>query len=262
MSIHISSALVLTGVQLSNNAGIIAYDNLVTFDSVSATSDTLTAPITNLANPATAFTWEASSAATQTITVQSDGREADYIGIARHNLNQLGLTLEIKFNGVTVLPAQSVSDNQSLLFLFNVASPTTIELVITGATVAPKIAVLYAGKSIRLQRNIYVGHTPITYGRNRTAINGVSENGQYLGEINIRETLSTSVELQNLTPDWYRTTLDPFFREKPRRPCFWAWRPQTYSDEVGYCWVEGNPKPVNQRANGMMQVSWNFKGIV
>lgn len=262
MSIHISSALVVTGLPLSSNSGVIAYDNLVTFESISASSELLTAPATNLANPATAFGWEAADTTTQTITVNADGREIDYIGIARHNLNQLGLTLEVKFNGVTVLPAQAVDDNQALLFLVNKAAPTTVELVISGATTAPKIAVLYIGKSIRLQRNIYVGHTPITYGRERAAINGVSENGQYLGEIVTRETLRTTVNLRNLTPDWYRTTLDPFFALKPRRPCFWAWRPEDYPDEVGFCWVEGNPQPSNQRPNGMMQISWQFRGIV
>ena len=115
---------------------------------------------------------------------------------------------------------------------------------------------------MRLERKIYVGHTPITYGRDRTSINGVSENGQYLGEIVVRETNSTSVNLKNLTPLWYRQSLDPFFAAKPRAPAFWAWRQTTYPDEVGYAWIEGNPRPVNQRSNGMMEINWNFRGIV
>ena len=198
----------------------------------------------------------------QTITINTDGQEVDYIGIAKHNLNQIGLTITIKYNGVTVVPAQAVSDKQALLFLNNLASPDTIEIIIEGATTAPRIAVLYVGKSIRLQRNIYVGHTPITYGRQRTAINGVSENGQYLGEIVVREVNATSVNLQNLEPDWYRNVLDPFFKASPRVPCFWAWRPSKYPAEVGYCWVEGDPSMSNQLSNGMVQCSWNFKGIV
>lgn len=264
MSIHISSALVLSGQVegVSTNAGIIAYQNLVTFDTVTATSELSNRPVTNLANPATSFAWEATGTATQTLTINTDGRDVDYIGIARHNLAQVGLTVEVKFNGVTVLQPQSVSDNQALLFLFNLATPTTVEIIITGATEAPTIAVLYVGKSVKLQRNIYVGHTPITYGRDRNTINGISENGQYLGEIVVNESSSTQVSLQNLTPTWYRNTLDPFFAQKPRRPCFWAWRPATYADEVGYCWVEGDPRPTNQRANGMMQIDWNFRGIV
>lgn len=262
MSTVISSALVLSSAALQTNAAIIAFDNVVNFDNVSATSETLRGQITNLANPATAYAWTAADTADQTITVMADGREVDYIGIARHNLNQAGLTVEIKFNGVTVLTPRTVTAEQSQLFLFNVAAPTEVQIIISGATDPAKIAVLYIGKAIRLERNIYVGHTPITYGRQRRAINGMSENGQYLGQIVVRETLVTGVNLQNLTPAWYRSTLDPFFAEKPRRPCFWAWRPEGYPAEVAYAWVEGDPMPVNQRSNGMMSVNWKFRSIV
>lgn len=198
----------------------------------------------------------------QTITLDTAGQVVDYIGIARHNLNQVGLTVAIKYNGITVVEPQAISEKQALLFLNNQATPDTIEIIISGATVPPRISVLYAGEATKLERSIYVGHTPITMGRQRTAINGVSENGQYLGEIVVREVNTTSVALQNLTPLWYRNNLDPYFALSPRPPCFWAWRPSTYEAEVGYVWVEGSPRPVNQRGNGMMSVDWNFKGLV
>ncbi len=194
------------------------------------------------------------------INVNTAGQSVDYIGIARHNLNQIGLTVTVRYNGITVVNAVPISDVQALLFLQNEAVPDDVEIIIKGATVAPQIGVIYIGKSLRLERNIYVGHTPIPYGRNRKTVNGVSENGQYLGEIVVRSNNATSVNLQNLTPTWYRSFLDPFFKLSPRIPCFWAWRPETYPDEVGYAWVEGEPNMSNQRANGMVQVSWNFKG--
>lgn len=194
------------------------------------------------------------------INVNTAGQSVDYIGIARHNLNQISLTVTVRYNGITVVNAVPISDVQALLFLQNEAVPDNVEIIIKGATIAPQIGVIYIGKSLRLERNIYVGHTPITYGRNRKTINGVSENGQYLGGIDVRSNNVTSVNLQNLTPTWYRSFLDPFFKLSPRIPCFWAWRPETYPDEVGYAWVEGEPNMSNQRANGMVQVSWNFKG--
>lgn len=261
MTIFISENLVLTQSALSDNAGVIGYMNYATPSTLSATSQTVANPASNMTNPATAFRWEASSTATQTITIQTNGREIDYIGLARHNLNQAGLTVEVKYDGQTVIPAAPISSIQALLFLTTIATPTTVQIIIAGATVAPTIAVLYIGKSLRLQRNIYVGHSPITYSRDRVTVNGVSENGQYLGELVVRETNSTQVQLQNLTPDWYRANLDPFFALSPRIPCFWAWRPSAYSDEVGYCWVEGKPSMSNQLSNGMVQCSWSFKGI-
>lgn len=254
--------MVLTMQTLSGNAGVIGYNNVLNVNNVTATSALDTNPITNVANPATAYTWEASSAADQTITINTAGQTIDYIGIARHNLNQVGLTVTVKYNGITVVPATSVSDIQAILFLQNEATPDTIEIIISGATQPAQIGVIYTGVSLRLERNIYVGHTPITYGRNRKTVNGVSENGQYLGEIVVRQTNITSVNLQNLTPAWYRSFLDPFFALTPRVPCFWAWRPEGYPSEVGFCWLEGEPSMSNQRSNGMVECSWSFKGIV
>jgi len=264
MSIFIGSALVLTeqaAGEIEKDFGILAYNNILTPSNITATSETIQNPITNVTNPATAFVWSASDASTQTITINSGGSEVDYIGIARHNLNQPGLTVEVRFNGVTVSQPAPVSATQAILYALNIATPTTVEIVISGATEAPKIGVIYVGKSLRLQRKIYVGHTPITYGRNRKTINGMSENGQYLGEIVVRETNKTSVSLSNLTPEWYRNQLDPFIALSPRPPCFFAWRPETYGGEVGYCWVSGNPQPSNQRSNGMMEFSMNLTGI-
>ena len=263
MTTVISNNLVLSSeVQAQGNAGVIGYQNVLNVSNVTATSALSTNPITSVANPATAYTWEATSAATQTITIQTAGQQIDYIGIARHNLDQIGLTVTVKYNGVTVIPASSVSSIQAILFLQNEATPDTVEIIIAGATVAPQIGVIYIGKALRLERNIYVGHTPINYSRDRVSINGVSESGQYLGEIVVRQTNSTTVSLQNLTANWYRTELDPFFALKPRPPCFYAWRPEGYPMEVGYCWIEGKTNMSNQRSNGMVQCSFTMRGIV
>lgn len=263
-SIFIGSALVLTkqaADETDKDFGILAYNNILTPASISSTNELDSNPITNVTNPATAFLWDAGTTADQTITINADGREVDYIGIARHNLNQPGLTVAVKFNGVIVSPAAPVSATQSILYALNQATPTTVEIVISGASEAVRIGVIYVGKSLRLQRKLYVGHTPITYGRDRKTINGMSENGQYLGEIVVNETNSTQVSLKNLSPQWYRASLDPFFALSPRVPCFFAWRPETYAGEVGYCWVSGNPRPTNQLSNGMMEISFNLKGI-
>jgi hypothetical protein len=263
MSIFISPALVLSSQRVQDilDNGIMCFNNIVTPASVSASSESAINPIENVTNPATAFIYEAANTSTQTITIQSTGSEVDYVGIARHNLNQIGLRLSILYNGITVVDSIPVSDTQALLFLQNVATPTTIELVITGSTVPIRIGVLYVGKSLRLERGIGVGHTPITYGRDRVSINGVSDNGQYLGPIDVRQVNNTNVSLMNLTPDWYRANLDPYFDMSPRVPCFFAWKPEKYPNEVGYVWVVGNPRPVNQRSNGMLMIEWNFRGL-
>lgn len=254
--------LVLSLQEIGENNGRLCYKNVVSFNNVSATSETMEGPVTNLANPSTAFYWQASSSADQTITITlDDSSPIDYVGIARHNLYAIGAEIRIRFNGITVEDWQAASSAQALLLLFESGNPSTIQIDIRNAGEAPRIAVLYVGESIALQRKIYVGHTPITYGRNRTVLAPISQSGEYLGEIELNRTVSTTVSIQNLTASWYRETLDDFFAISPRVPCFWAWRPEKYPAEVSYCWVVGNPRPTNQRANGMMSVDWDFEGI-
>ena len=81
-----------------------------------------------MANPADGGSrGKATSASTQTITINTAGqRKLIILGIARHNLNQIGLTVSVKYNGITIVPATSISDVQALLlFLQNIAIPDT-----------------------------------------------------------------------------------------------------------------------------------------
>lgn len=262
----LNDSIVLGLQAISSNAGKLCYQNIVNFGNISTDTEIDGYPATNLANPSTAFGWRGRKYGTSsfhTIEVDNPDRSAvDYIGIARHNLGSNGAEVRVRFDDVTVYDWAPAPTQQSVLYLFEEATPSNIKIDITrGGDDDARVAVLYVGKSITLQRNIYVGHTPITYGRDRSVIAGVSQAGDYLGEIELDQTLSTGVALNNLTPLWYRQTLDPFFAQRPRKPCFYAWRPDSYPAEVAYCWVEGNPRPSNQSPNGMMQISWNFRGI-
>jgi len=260
MTIAISRGFYL-GQGVRSDAPLLAYKTIVSSSNIAATSEDPLYPVTNVTNPATSFFWQASSSADQAITITTAGQTINYIGIARHNLAQSGLQVEIKFDGTTVVPADGVGNDQVLFFLISEASPQTVTINITGASDPALIAVIYMGEAIEFERNIYVGHTPITYARERDAIDSVSENGQYIGQIVRNEFKVSQINLMNLTPTWYRQTLDPFLAQSPRPPAFFVWRPDTYSTEVGYVWITGNPKPVNQRANGMMQISMNIKGV-
>jgi hypothetical protein len=268
MATVIGSALVLTQQppSLDPNNGLLCWQNIVTPLDITTTSETPENPKENLANTSTSFAWQASSTADQDIDIQIGNRTIDFIGIAGHNLIQ---EAEIRVQYIVDGQVFTVFDfgefeirSQALLFVVNEASPDTVRLTIRNNNQPPRIAVLYAGQGTRIERPIYVGHTPITMGSQITTIGSISESGQYLGEIIRREKFTTNVQLQNLTPQFMRDELLPFFQQRPRRPAFWAWRPEKYAAEVGYCWLVGNPRPVNQRGNGMMQVSFDLDAIV
>ena len=91
--------------------------------------------------------------------------------------------------------------------------------------------------------------------------NLVSISGAFLGRIINGQTRRSSCALENLTPDWYRTYMDPFLLAAQESPFFFAWRPGTYPTEAGFAWLTGDPVPNNQRSNGMMQVSFDMEGV-
>ena len=126
----------------------------------------------------------------------------------------------------------------------------------------PQMAVVYAGEIMQMQRNIYVGHTPIPYARNVSAVSRLSESGQFLGRVIKATTYKSRVKIDHMTKDWYRLTFDSFVQASKTKPFFYAWRLTDYATEVGYCWVTGNvPVPDNTGPSGMMGVSFDISGL-
>ena len=246
------------------NAPLLAWESIIDPALITATSAEDDNPVANLVNQSTAFVWRATSAAQQDIDFEV-GSVVNYIGIARHNLTgdaQIRIQFLVGGSYLTIFDWFAAPLNQTAFFVINEAEPDGVRISIRNNPTAPTIGVIMCGVYLELQRNIYVGHTPVTYGRTVDTVGGYSENGQYLGELVRREGRSTSVSLENLTPDWYRASLDPFIAQRPRGAAFFVWRPGKYPAEVGYVWLSGNPQPVNQRANGMMSISMDFEAIV
>jgi hypothetical protein len=125
----------------------------------------------------------------------------------------------------------------------------------------PSAAVVYAGTLLVLQRRIFVGHTPINYGRSAKVTNARSESGNFLGRIVLNEKNSTSVDMKNITSAWYRTFMQPFIDDSQENPFFFAWRPSDYPNEIGFAWMTNDPQPSNALPNGMMQISLEMTGI-
>lgn len=273
MSIVFSQALLTAPGGLDLNAGVIGWQNFVTYESVTADSSSSLFPVTNLANPDTTLRWLSLITTVQYITVDVSPEDLiDYVGIARHNLGSgaIKVSVEAFISGVWVeqYPQFTPTKDSPLVMRFLPVSADNVRIKLEPtAGVAPTIAALYVGKLLQLQRRIYVGHTPLPYGRETDYTNNVSETGDFQGRIELKKRLETSVQLQNLTPNWYRDSLDPFLRyvdEGGGRslPFFFAWRPLTYPLEVGYAWLTNNPKPVNQRSNGMMSINLSMAGLV
>ncbi len=278
MPVVISSSLTLAaadsgGGVINADNPIIGYQNQVTASNITATTEDPDFPASNLGNVSTALRWlgeVGSPEADEYITITADTAElCDYIGIARHNFGSAQITVSVEALDEDASPDAWVeivqefipANDQPIIMRFTPQALSQVRIRLQPGNAAPTAAVVYLGALLVLQRRIFVGHTPINYGRGSKVINARSENGSFLGRIVLNEMTKTTAALQNLTPAWYRTYFDPFVTAARENPFFWAWRPGSYPAECGFAWLTNDPKPANQRPNGMMQVSFEMSGI-
>lgn len=233
---------------------IIGYSNLLT---ASTTSDAEKALIPN-----TYERWRPSSGAVTVKFQMSAAAEIDFIGIAAHALSGESFVLqtaETIGGAVTDVEAFAPSNNSALMTNFE---PRTVQEVIFTSTLsaANEIGVIYAGKALQMERNIYGGHSPIALSQKTEYQSAESESGQFLGETIIKKGLATSFSWQLLDDKFYRDEFQLFVDSARELPFFIKWRPDFYSDEVAYGKIRENIRPVNMGGGiRLMSVSFNIK---
>lgn len=271
MAIFISQDLYLSGAldiddYINANNPRIGYHNLVVYGGVTADSEAANYPASNVTNVSTAEYWQSASNATQYINFELGVNAWDYFAIGGHNLEGSVYQLESRADPAdawTAVTDEAIpGDNNAIMHLFeSLTHPYARLKIIPASGVFPKIAVIYIGQILTLQRRVYVGHTPGVYGRQTEVVSGMSESGQYLGRIVKRQTLSTSISQENVTAAYYRQHIEPFVQAAILRPFFLAWRPAQYPDEVVFAWATSDIVPENHRTNGMMKFDIQMRAL-
>jgi hypothetical protein len=267
-----SSSLVLAAQSdpaIDLNAPVFGYRSAVNIETIAATDAEAGYPASNLANVSTAAFWRAANnSGTKYLTVTpTPAQELDYIAVAVHNFGSAGIAVRVEGKeapedswSVLVAEFMPVNDN-SLILRFDKTTYAGIRLRLAAGSEPAQAAVVYCGVILTSQRRVYVGHSPMNLGPTTEVVNGRSEQGNFLGRIVTGEYLSGSVSLSNLSPSWVRSELAPFIRAAKETPFFFAWRPAQYPDETAYCALTNDPKPSNERSNGMMSVGFEFEGV-
>ena len=269
-----TSTVLAGGGRITNDNPIIGYVNQVTASNISATTAAAGFPASNVANVSTNLRWEgvpASPATEDILTAAVNSVEQlEYLAIAKHNLGTIGATVSVE--GSVNLSASPVvwtelvgpavlAGDAPALFRFTPQALDGIRLRIQPGSAAPSVAVMYAGPLLTLQRRIYVGHTPSNYGWKSKIVNNRSESGNFLGRILLNQFVQNKVSMENVTPEYFRSFLVPFLEASFTDPFFFAWRPETYSDEIAFAWMTGDPTVSNAQANGLMNVEFDLGGI-
>lgn len=268
MPVVISRALVLShSVEGRADAPLIGWQNFVTVQNISADEEAPGYPVTNMANPSTALRWEGETTGEQFITVDLMGAgDVDYVGIARHNLGSGLVTVSVEasdggspavwtevFN--EIIPAS----DKPIVLHFEAAPYPEIRVRLQPTSAAPRIAVLYVGKLLRLPRGIHPGLVPPTWGLSDDVVDAQSEAGDYLGQIVLRQSLQTSVSVQWIDYDWWNANMPGFVEHaRQRKPFFFAWLPASYPNEVGYAWLQSDIRPEAENYSGGVAVHMNL----
>lgn len=234
---------------------LILYENLLT---ASTTSDAEKALIPN-----TYERWRPSSGAVTVKFQLSTLSTVDSIGIAAHALagESFILSTATTIGGaLTERAAATPADNGALLFTFDAVDIQEIAFTATLAATG-EIGVVYAGKTLQMERNIYGGHSPLALSQKTEFRNNQSESGQILNRDIIRQGTAGSFAWQFIDPDWYRENFQPFVLSARTTPFFINWRPDLYSQEVVFGQTNGDIMPSNMgTGHRLMSVSMAMKG--
>ena len=265
------------------NRPVIGWANIGLTRSVTATSAADGFPAIAARTYASYEGWKpVGSSGTFTMSVSAT---IDYIGVFFTGSGTV--RLEYVTGGSTVIAGEAEASG-AVMALFDAANVSTVRVIVSGFS--GYLANVMLGRYTELQRNIFVGHRPVNYARSVDRVQGLSESGQFLGHIVRRSTKATRIDLENLTPAYYRDTLDPFVDASTRQPHYWTYRrtiPQgapeqlvwgstpmvwatlpitlqpsiSAADQVAWAQTAGDPDVSNARANGMMSAGWNIVAL-
>jgi len=274
MPVVISQALLLNPpVDVHLNTPVFGWRNLAEGATVTATTEDGDHPATNLANPSTALRWLASPGspvADEFLTVTfGTPQEVDYLGIAVHNFGtgQFPLSVEVDAGGSPqweeVIEEHIPANDDPLLYRFTPQTIIAIRLRIQPSELAaiPFAAVLHTGKLLVMPRGTHTDHVPINLAIKTNVMTGRSETGNFLGRVVLSESTDTSIAFRQLGATWYRSEMQPFIAAAKSDPFFFAWKPQEFARDVGYCWLTGDPEPTRHFDTGTMAVTLQMGGV-
>lgn len=266
----ISPNLVLTPTEAARdpNCPLVAWQNVVTAAGIDADYEDPSWPAANLANALTHLQWRSTSTLAQEVNFAiGTVDEVNSLSIANHNFGSAEIAVTVGYydGGLVwheLVPEMMPADDKPLMYWFTSTSLSSITLRLAAGAAAPRAAVVYVGQLLVLERRIYVDHVPLPHARRVKAVNGRSESGAYIGRIVLQRSRETTIALQLLTPEFLREELDAFLAAAVEdTPFFFAWRPEDYPLEVGYCWLLDDPMPAPASPANLIAVSLKVGGI-
>lgn len=261
----ITTGGVLTPKPIPSNSGLplnyprIGYDNTLVNGSSSASSDNLGSA--NLLTPSTYDKWRPTG--NSTVTLTGSYKDCNYVGIAAHNLGTQSARLTVIVSNVAelieaIVYDQVVTSNDAIFIRFDSYIYNSVIIEVSGGS-AVEMGVVFLGKELEVMRPIFAGHKPANLSSTDVMTPQVSDGGQFLGKQIVRQGFATSVDLQHLTDEWYRTEFQPFVDHAKTGCYFWAWNLLESPNDIVYGWTNNNITPSYMGIRNWLEVSFNIE---
>lgn len=269
ISIGSTQAATLAAAGTSNNP-IIAWDNKPVGATITTTTGTELASGDYTVTGTTFDSWGATPSASSVNLqfVLTSSQAISFVGIAAHNLFTVDAIIKPQYStnsgGVwndTEASAVTPTDNQAIGFYFDANTADYWRLVITSASAAPYIGVVFIGNVLTVPQRLYQGYTPPLTPTFVDLQSNVSEGGHLLGSAVVRQGSSISANLTHLTPEYIRASawLDFQAHFNNGNGHFWGWRPTKYGD-LHYAWRMGGPiAPTNSGPKDFMNADLEMR---
>lgn len=176
--------------------------------------------------------------------------------------NTIALKYESGVSSFTTLQTYTATSGKLTMDSFNsvtVSSGRRIRISFTGGSV--DVRQLWAGEYMEMERGQWVGATSPVLNQGIKVTNSISVNGSFLGRSIKRNERSGKISLEHLTQAWVRSTWEPFTAHCAKRPFIFQWNPDTYPDEIGFCFAESIQAPQNA-GNSYMSVEMPIRMLV
>ena len=274
--IVLSQSLVLAATDPLNTP-VIGWDSIVTANAISATSTEDGRTAADLANPSTVLFWRAAAAGSPPADVYltldvTEIDPIDYFAVAAHNFGSAGIAVSLEIatelagsppalDWVEVTTPRLVVRDDPLIFRFTPTTVLGVRLRLQPGSAPAQAAVAHAGRLLVMPRGTSESHVPVNLGRTTRRLRQTSENGHFLGEVLLSEGRQTSIAFKHLQQAFVRTSLMPFLDAARTNPFFFAWRPQTWPDDVGYCTMMNDPQPLIDFDTERMSVDFQLEGV-
>jgi hypothetical protein len=263
MTILISPNIVLSPVGDGLNGtplthARIGYQTFITEDMVTGSASIENFDVENIALDQTAETYKPSGSNAQIVIDAGTGVDVNYFGLTGRNMG--GIKLEYSFNNSSWTTISEKNDGLDVVTmgLFETVLARYWRFTFFGS--GQEVISIYLGKTLDMYRPIYGGHSPFNLSRTTSVRPSMSETGQWLGRTIQRKGFRGAFDFQHLPARWYRDNFDLFVQSARTKPFYIAWRPETFPNEVAYCWTSNDIQPVNMGTRDLMSVSFSAEG--